>query len=57
MCDDLPPLTPEQIEAFRQRAYTLDNCGTFYIRGLVDACGRDMEAGERLRAKISTLNG
>jgi len=53
------PLTDAEIEAFRNRKYTLENCGVFYLRGLIDACGRDEEAGQKLRAELvqSDLKG
>jgi hypothetical protein len=54
MGNGLRPLTTKEVEAFRTRNYTLANCGVFYLRGLVDACGRDQEAGRKLRAEIQS---
>lgn len=55
MNDGLRPLTSDEIEAFRERKYTLDNIGVFYIRGLVDACGRDEDEGWRLREELARV--
>lgn len=53
MSEGLRPLTLDEISAFRRREYTLDNCGVFYIRGLVTSCGRDTAEGEALRDKFA----
>ena len=57
MANDTPTaalrgLTVEQVEVFSTRAYTMDNIGAFYERGLIDASGRDSATGRDLRTTL-----